>query len=81
MGQDFKQFGRDEASAKRNFFDVTDFQTLAFFNGFNEVDCFQQRFVGAGVQPGKSAAQKLDFQVSPFQLGIVHFGYFQLNPG
>ena len=81
MGQGFALFGGDQTFAEGNLFDAADFQALAFFNGFNEVGCLQQGFVGARVQPGKAAAQEFDLEVAAGQVGVVHRGDLQLAPG
>ncbi len=68
----FKQlFLVDETLAEGDLFDAGDLEALPGFDGLNEVGRLNQRIVGAGIKPGKTAAKTLHRKLTPLQVFLV----------
>ena len=63
---------------QRNLFGASDPQSLALLQNLNEVACFNQRRMRAGIEPGKTTAKDLDIEVATFQVGAVDVGDLEL---
>ena len=57
LGKPQQLFGVDEALAEGDFLGAGDFQALALFDDVDELRGFEQRFMGAGIEPRVAAAE------------------------
>ena len=64
------------AIAPGDFFQAGDFESLVVLDGADELGRFQERLVGAGVEPGVAAAEEFDVEVAAFEVRTVDAGDF-----
>ena len=67
----------DVAFLEGDFFNTSDFQPLAFFDGLHEIRRLQQRGFRAGVKPGESASELFDVQLAAFDVCAIDVGDLQ----
>ena len=81
LGQPQQLRGVDEALDEGDFLGAGDLQALALFHDVDELGGFQQRFVGAGVEPRIAAAEPLGMQLAAFEIPLVQIGDLELAAG
>ena len=69
------------AHAVADFFDVGDHETLAGFDGVDEVGGLEHGFGGAGIEPCESATECGDVEGSGFEIDAVEIGDFEFASG
>lgn len=79
---DFSELGLvDEALAVGDFFDAADFDTSAFLDDPDVLAGIIHRAESAGVQPGRTTVEQVDFELALLQVGVQHRGDFDLAAG
>jgi hypothetical protein len=73
--------GVDVAEAVGDLLGAGDLEALAVLDGVDEVRGFEQRVVGAGVEPGDAAAEELGAELAAFEVPAVDVGDFELAAG
>src|SRR5689334_14081761 len=76
-----KASGVDPAIAEGDFLGRGDEEALPLFDRLDEVRGLDQGFVGAGVEPGRAAADHLDAQSPGSEVGVVDGGDLVLPAG
>ena len=69
---------RNIAEPQRDLLETGDPQSLPLLEDLHEVARFDERSMGAGVEPGEAAAENLDEQVAALEIGAVDVGDFEL---
>jgi hypothetical protein len=64
------------AIAPGDFFQAGNLESLVVLDGADELGGLEERFVGAGVEPGVAAAEEFDMEVTAFEVGAVDAGDF-----
>ena len=62
-----------------DFFDSADLDALAVFDHLHELTCFDKAVHGAGVEPGKSAAQEFHIEFALLQVNAVEIRDFKFS--
>jgi len=62
-----------------DLFDAGDLEALAHLDSAHKLGRLEQRFVGAGVEPGATAPQPLDRQQFALEIDIVEVGDLELT--
>src|SRR5690606_31048860 len=70
----------DIACTIGNLFRTADLQPLARLNGFDEQRCLQQGFVRPSIEPGYAASEKLDIQLTTFEIDSIDVRDLILTP-
>src|SRR5271165_239403 len=65
---------RDVTEPQRDFLETGDPQSLPLLEDLHEVARFDERSMGAGVEPGEAAAENLYEQVAALEIGAVDVG-------
>ena len=79
LSQGFELSGIDPVLPVGNFFRASDFESLAVFDGGDELTGFEQAFVGPGVEPGVATAHDFDVEFALFEIQTVEISNFQLT--
>ena len=66
IGLYLEAFGTYPTAAVGDLFKAGDFQALSVFDGLNKLAGFKQGVVGAGVEPGETAAEQTDIEIAAF---------------
>ena len=74
LGKRFELFGLDPSLAEGDFLGAGDLQSLALLDGGDELAGFEQTVVGAGIEPGVTAAHDLDVELAFFEVEAVEVG-------
>src|SRR5918994_1158034 len=77
FGKPKQLLGVDEAFDKGYFLGAGNLQTLAFLDDVNELRSLEQRFMGAGIEPGVAAAESPGMEFTAFQISLVEIGDFE----
>ena len=78
LGQSLELRGVDPALAERDFLRAGDFQSLALLDRRDELAGVEQAVVGAGVEPGVAAPQRLHLQPALLEVDAIDVGDLQL---
>src|SRR5262245_54239688 len=70
---------RDVAHAERDFLHARDHQPLPLFDRVDEVRRVEKRRVGAGIEPGDTAAELFDLELSAPQVRRIPVGAVEIG--
>ncbi len=71
--------GSDPAIVISDLFQASDFQPLTLFDRMNEMTRFQQRIVGAGIQPRETTTKHFYIQRFLLKVGTIDIGDLQFT--
>src|SRR6185312_9369020 len=81
LGKTQQLFRVDKTLVEGDFLRTGDLQALPFLDDVDELRRFQQRVMGAGIEPGIAAAKPLDVKVAASKIPLVEVSDLELSAG